>query len=356
MPSSSNKFYIWNLRLQSDAQPILWNPAEPNAAFRAEDCGEYFGRVLEAMQQKLEIENLVFYFTRDIDRLPQYGEHVVAVVIGDEWSRIPKYFHKVGAVFKCYGIDAAAGFNLLQPSYLNFLTFTQFVRTKLINSPRWLTYSLHRFRNRKTLPIYAIPLGYSNQIQLPIKSIDDRETDVFFAGSVVHRPRSNWSPQRWLATPKSVSRSQMLAVVDRIKTAHPEIQIERFITEGFVASYDSAKSADADSYSKRMMNAKICLVPRGTSFETFRFYEAMRYGCIIITESLPSRWFYAGSPAIQVRDWREMESIVEMILNDRALLKSKHQAALRWWKERCSETAIGEFIAKTLQTLKDDEQ
>ncbi|MBW4524426.1 MAG: glycosyltransferase family 47 protein [Phormidium tanganyikae FI6-MK23] len=348
MPSSPNKFYIWNLRLESDAQPIAWNPPESNEAFQGGDCGEYFGKVFEAMQQKLEIENLVFYFTRDIDRLPSYGENVVAVVIGDEWSRIPKYFHKVRAVFKCYGINSSSGFNLLQPSYLNLLTFTQFIGNQIVNSSRWINHSFYRLRRRKTSPIYDIPLGYSNLVELPVKPILERGTDVFFAGSVVHRPRSKWSLKYWIKTPKSLSRSQMLANIDRIKKTQPEISVELSVTEGFVVSYDPTKSADAKSYSEKMMNTKVCLVPRGTSFETFRFFEAMRCGCLIITESLPPRWFYDGSPAIQVRDWREMKVVLEL-LSDRELLESKHQAALRWWQEKCSETAVGEYIAEKLQ-------
>ena len=343
MSSSSSKFYIWNLRLQPHSEPILWNPSEPSPAFQGDDCGEYFGKVFEAMQQKLAIENLVFYFTRDIDQLPSYGETVVAVVIGDEWSRIPKYAHKVRAVFKCYGIDLTPGFHL-QPSRLNFLTLTQFLKSRITNSSRWLNYKL---KSKKSAPIYEIPLGYSNQLEMPVKSIDQRRYDVFFAGSIVHRPRFRWSLKYWLESPKSLSRKQMLANINQIKTVR-DLKVDLSITQGFVVSYDPTKSLDAKSYSEKMMNAKICLVPRGTSFETFRFFEAMRYGCLIITESLPSRWFYDGSPAIQIRDWREMKAVLDAVLSDRQFLQSKHQAALEWWNEKCSETAVGEYMAKTL--------
>lgn len=348
MPSSSNKFYIWNLRLQSDAQPIVWNPPEFSSAFQGGDCGEYFGKVFEAMQQKLEIENLVFYFTRDIDRLPSYGENVVAVVIGDEWSRVPKYFHKVRAVFKCYGIRSIAGFDLRRPSYLNLLTFAQFIGNQIVNSPRWFSYSLYQVRHKRPPRIYDIPLGYSNQVDLPIQPILERSTDVFFAGSVVHRPRPKRSLKYWLKTPKTLSRAQMLANLDRIKAVRPEMNIELSITGGFIISYDPTRSSDAKSYSEKMMDTKVCLVPRGTAFETFRFFEAMRYGCVIITETLPSRWFYDGSPAIQVKDWREMQAVLDTVLNDRELLERKHQSALRWWQEKCSETAVGEFMAQKL--------
>jgi len=349
MPSSSNKVYIWNLRLKPSPELIAWNPPEVSQAFEGGDCGDYFAKVFEAMQQKLEVENLVFYFTRDIDCLPSYGENVVAIVIGDEWSRIPSYFHKVRAIFKCYGIRSVAGCNLFPSSYLDFLTLIQFIRTKTINSPRWINYSIHQLKNGKNPPIYDIPLGYSNQIDLPIRPINERNCDVFFAGSVVHRPHPIWSLKHWLETPKSLSRKQMLANIHQIKRDRPEIQLDLCTTPGFINSYDPLTSSDAKSYSARMMNAKICLVPRGTSFETFRFFEAMRYGCLIITESLPSSWFYRGSPAIQVRNWREMKAVLNAVLDDRQLLERKHQAVLSWWKDKCSETAVGEYIAEKIK-------
>lgn len=347
---TSNKFYIWNLRLQANSTPIAWHPPEKNSAFQGDDCSEYFGKVLEVVQQNLTVDNLVFYFTRDIQKLPSYGDNVVAIVIGDEWSRVPKYFYKVRAVFKCYGINSILGFNLFQPSYLNFLTLLQVLKAKVANLPGWLIYLLHRARNPQHLPIYDIPLGYSNQEDLPIKPIHQRNYDVFFAGSIVHRPYSIWSPMYWFETPKSRSRKQMIFTIQRIQKTHPNLKVNLSITSGFSASYDDVNSSDKSSYSNKMMDAKICLVPRGTSFETFRFFEAMRYGCLIITESLPSRWFYDGSPAIQLKNWNELTKILETVIADDRFLQQKHQEALEWWEKKCSEVAVGQYIAEKLNT------
>jgi hypothetical protein len=99
------------------------------------------------------------------------------------------------------------------------------------------------------------------------------------------------------------------------------------------------------------MNAKLCLVPRGTSYETFRFFEALRYGCIVVTEALPSRWFYEGSPAIQITDWNELETILEKLLKDQNLMQEKHEESLNWWKTRCSEAVVGEYMAEKLNSL-----
>jgi hypothetical protein len=345
--SLSNEFYIWNLRLSPNSKPIAWHPPEHYPDFQGDDCGEYFSKVFETVQRHLNVDGLVFYFTRDTNQLPSYGDNIVAVVIGDEWSRVPKYAHKVRAIFKCYGISPTFNWNLLHPSYLNFLIFTQFLKAQLANLPGWLIYLFHQFKNRKTPRIYDIPLGYSNQEDLSIKPIDQRNYDVFFAGSVVHRSRRKWSLLKWIETPKSLSRNQMLSEITKIQKHYKKINIELSLSSGFLASYESEKTAER-SYSEKMMDTKICLVPRGTSVETFRFFEAMRYGCLIITEQLPSRWFYQGSPAIQLNDWSELEELLERIIDDKHFLYEKHQEGLIWWKKKCSEVAVGNYIAEKL--------
>ncbi|MGI8500648.1 MAG: hypothetical protein ACR2LR_05850 [Hassallia sp.] len=96
LKSLDNQYYIYIRRNQ---EPILWNIYDANPPI---DLGlaAYISKVLQAMKKSLKINGLVFYMTWDeIDKLPSYGQNVVAVVLGDEWYRIPKYAHKVRSVF-----------------------------------------------------------------------------------------------------------------------------------------------------------------------------------------------------------------------------------------------------------------
>jgi len=108
---------------------------------------------------------------------------------------------------------------------------------------------------------------------------------------------------------------------------------------------------DAETYSAHMMNTKICLVPRGTSPETFRFFEALRYGCIPVTEVLPSRWFYDGAPALIVDDWSELGDLVTDLLTTPERLEELHADALDWWHRVCSEAAVGRYVADILNRV-----
>jgi hypothetical protein len=349
----SNQYYICQGRHQ---EPISWNPWEDKLTAKTDklECAAYLSQVFAAMDKQLETTGLIFYITRDVHHLPSYGKNVVAILLGDEWSRIPTYFHKVLAVFKWYGSQPMLGCNpLLQPSYLNVLTLIQYLRILVVCLPSSLNYRFQQLKSwvsgiNKLPPVYPLPLGYNTQVELPIKDIEARLTDIFFSGSVVHMPLSKWSLKKWLRTPKTISRREMISNLNQFKEKHPDINVDLSVTPG----YHYTVTYDVTSFSERMMNAKICLVPRGTAFETTRFFEAIRYGCILVTEVLPPWWFYEGSPAIQVKNWQELGGILETLLVNPQLRQEKHQEALDWWQSKCSEIAVGTHIAAQLNALR----
>jgi hypothetical protein len=349
--SNCNKYYLY---LSRGKEPILWNPPDP---YPLEGVNfSYFGKVFEAMEKKFNSGGLVFYLTWDnVYDLPSYGSNVVAVIIGDEWCRMPMYCHKVLAIFKCYGTFPILGCNpFLQISHLNFLALLQFLRIWFYRLPGRINYAFKKnvqlyLSYIKIAPVYDIPIGYDRQSDLPIKNIDERIYDIFFAGSVIHGNYPMWSLKYWIENPKSCSRRVMIENVNKIKKKSLDLEIEMSINSFFGLSGNDALNESI--YSEKMMNTKICLVPRGTSFETFRFFEAMRYGCIVIGEALPLRWFYDDSPAIQVNNWNELEVLSQKLIEDKHLMQVKHQESLKWWTEKCSENAVGEYIANKLKLL-----
>ncbi|UKP00569.1 glycosyltransferase family 1 protein [Nostoc sp. UHCC 0870] len=346
----ANKYYIYT---KPQEKLISWDIYEVNP----QNCGfvAYFGKVFQVIEKNLQKTGLTFYVTMsEINELPSYGDNVVVFILGDELCRIPKYTHKVGAVFKCYGTNQILGCNpFLNPSYLNLVTTIKFLKNWAIRLPEMVNYKFHKFKNsrlgkRKITPIFDIPLGYFNSEDLPIKNMQERLYDVFFAGSVVHTHYPIWSLQFWLRTPKTIARENMLSALNNFKKKHPELKVEISLTQSFGTA---SASAEAISYNQKMMNSKICLAPRGTSFETYRFFEAIKYGCIAITEALPQRWFYKNSPAIQMKDWQHLEAVLENLLQNQAYMERMHQKSLHWWKTKCSETVVGEYISKELNHL-----
>ena len=326
----------------------VWNPFEPAPTPHLYARTTYLGGVFRMMEQHLREPGLTFYLTPSLRSLPSYGPDVVAVVQGDESARIPAYFHKVRATFKCYGTRLARPASFwAAPSYQNLLGHAQFMRDTARGLPGRLRYTRHQRRQHSGLPpIYPIPLGYANQLALPVKPIEERTADVFFAGSVVHKAYPTWSPKRWFRSPKDLARSTMLAGLDAARQRVPGLKIDLQVQ----SSYRRSIQASAAAYSAGMMDAKICLVPRGASLETFRFFEAMRYGCVTIAEALPPYWFYEEAPAIQVAHWRELPETLASLLADPDRLRATHTATLAWWHARCSEEAVGRYFAEKLNT------
>lgn len=343
--SEPNRYFVC---LRRSEPPIPW---APSSSAQINKHTAYFGSVLCAMERGLRHGGLTFYLTWDVAHLPTYGDGVVAIVLGDEWARVPTYARRVRAVFKCYGTRPSLGVPPLSPpTYLSILTTLHFLQTQAARLPTTLRYVAERLRRpRRTPNVYPIPLGYANQVALPVKKATDRPYDVSFAGSVVHRQRPAWSPKRWLQTPKSLSRQAMVTALKKIERGHPEWNVGLTLTPG----YSAIRTASAERYSRLLMDTKVALAPRGTSFETFRYFEAMRAGCVVITEALPSRWFYDGSPAIQVGDWSELAGILTDLLQDPGELERLHQASLLWWQTVCSEEAVGAFIRGRLNVLAD---
>ncbi len=136
----------------------------------------------------------------------------------------------------------------------------------------------------------------------------------------------------------------------RIQSEYPDLSVCLDVKDSYVPNAGGTAVSER-SYSELMMDTRICPVPRGTRLETGRLYEAMRYGCVLVTEPLPDRWFLRGLPSITVHDWAELPAIVRDLLGDDARMGRLHRAVREWWLTRCSETAVGRYMATQLQSV-----
>lgn len=346
----ASQYFVYNSRKN---QLKAWTSLSENAPISFPN-ETYIRKALKVMEEEITHLNLIFYISFDaVDKLPSYGNNVVAVIVGDEWARTPKYAHKVKAIFKCYGTSRMLGIGSFRKSpYLNLLTIIWYFRIIVAGLPYRITFLWNNLiskidRGLQSPSVFHIPLGYCNQNEIPIKGIESREIDVSFAGSLTQRKYSLFSPQRWLKNPKTISREKMINHLQSFEAKNPDHKVSYKIQKSFRAS----EKADPSEYSLRLMNTKICLVPRGASFETFRFFEGLRYGCIVLTESLPKTWFYNGSPVIRLTDWSQLEIKLGEILKDKNYMHKKHQESLNWWQEKCSEKALGSYMAERLKEV-----
>jgi hypothetical protein len=175
------------------------------------------------MERTLQDPEIDVYLTLGPDRLPEYGDRVVAVVLGDEVGRIPRYVGRVRAVFKDYGVrPALAGGPLRDPSLTGVLELAQYT----IRWLRWLPDGAGARRPAREPTIARAahpsagcrhPVGTFNQLDLPIIPIEERATDVCFAGSLEHETSLR---HRW-GSPTAHARRQMIGAVERLRRNRP---------------------------------------------------------------------------------------------------------------------------------------
>ena len=351
----SNRFFVC---LAGQAKPLPFNPF----SYEQNDYPgfieiNYLAEALKVLEQESHLENLTFYITWNTQHLPSYGSNVVAILMGDEWCHKPRYLQNVKTVFRQYGDHPEVVTKTFRkPSQLNFVLLLQFLRAVAHGLPGRLRQLPHEFfcryvRGEPPAQQYVIPLGYANQLELPIAPMAERPLDIYFAGSLNNLRPSVFSIKYWLQSPKNVARRRAVDSANRLKAKRPELDIQLEVTSEHIPSKlkgTSDYNEEAKRYSQKLMSAKICLVPRGSSLDTPRFFEALRYGCIAIADRLPSKWFYDDAPVIQVDSWSNLEKIVDDLLGNPERLEQLHQDALNYWQTSCSEAVLGRYMAARL--------
>lgn len=355
VPTSKNQYYVCPIY---EDEAIPWNPYTKGEILTEHTYLSYFGGVFAEMERLLDHEGLTVYFTWRTDVLPSYGPDVVAVVVGDEWGQYPLYTNRVRAVFKMMGTDFPFEATPFQtPHQLTAVTALKYLRTQMHRVPHllqagWDRRGGPRWAPRTPTPIFDLPIGYVNQDDLPLKPLEDREFDLYFSGSVTNERFRWYSPQYWLSSPKDVARSALCRAMRQIQEDDPDLSVVLDVWDSYIPNAGPYTKPVSDrSYSEMMMDTRICPVPRGTRLETGRLYEAMRYGCVLITEPLPDRWFLRGMPAITLHDWKQLPGIVDELLADPARMNALHKSTRQWWTEKCSETAVGRYMAERLTAV-----
>jgi glycosyltransferase involved in cell wall biosynthesis len=98
-------------------------------------------------------------------------------------------------------------------------------------------------------------------------------------------------------------------------------------------------------------DTKISLCPLGfLGPETFRSYESIKMGCIVVSATMPANALYQPDPGFQVEDINDVDRLAEVsssILQRRAEYDVLQQRFARRLGRAISPKAVAEAIAKT---------
>lgn len=203
-------------------------------------------------------------------------------------------------------------------------------------------YSEQKFKSAYN-KLFPFPLGYNGKLDLDNSvSFADRNINVFFSGNL-HKGRSNMYNYYGLFKymPFSLQHRLQSCLGVTYDRKYPDSYI-RF-TNGFL------KGLDYEGYANYIRNSKIILTPSGScSEECFRHYEALKCGCVVISDKLPENPFLTNSPIIQVDNWKQADQIIKELLNTPDELYALHQASLRWWEDMVSEQAVARYMKEII--------
>ena len=106
---------------------------------------------------------------------------------------------------------------------------------------------------------------------------------------------------------------------------------------------------ERSEYSKVMNSSKIAFVPNGSlSRESFRFYEAMKCGCAVISVEQPRIDMYDHAPFIRVKDWNQAYDIFHSLIEEKDMLQQLSANSLKWYNDYCSAESIAKYMMEKL--------
>lgn len=241
---------------------------------------EYFDKMFQFLDPEV-MKNKTIIVSHDYQTLPMYGKDVVAILTaGDETGKPPKYAKDVGFVFK------------------------------------------HHLDHDNIGNVYHMPLPYPNKFcgnaKIPIK---DRKHDIFFAGC------------------KRGSRTMFVRELKYFmqKNLH-DYKFCVKITGKFGSGYKLQQYCDI------MSNSKIILSPRGwVRPECLRFSEAVRCGCMIISEPHPDVTCFNDTPFYPLKQWTSA-NIAKAVKYCMENQENIYEGMIASWKNHFSPQAMAQKI------------
>ena len=275
-----------------------------------------------------------------------YGDDVVALVIGDEWARVPAYLSRVRAVFRnlCARPNLGCG-----PSHgprprpsPPCCRPPRGARGAPGGRPHLRAEFAPGARRPRLAPQVELPIGTYNLLDLPLRPFDERAAiSSSRAASPTHRDAA--PPSRRGSCPRTcpARRCSGTSSGSAPRTGHGRPADDRRV--------QGVGQRRPRRLLERPDGLRIALVPRGATTETHRFFQALKYGCVVVTDAFPragSTRRRRSSGCATGTSWR----VVMPLLADPGGWNAP-PPVVRLVGAACSEEAVGRLMARTLNAL-----
>ena len=122
--------------------------------------------------------------------------------------------------------------------------------------------------------------------------------------------------------------------------------------KSFQLNLTSETRVSVREYSDFLNNTKVSLcLPGNFSPETFRFYESMKIGCIVVSATMPANGLYRSHPGVQLNQIDDVDQVAETL---QSILETseEHDAmqvrSLEAWESHYSPQAVAAAIKQAV--------
>lgn len=228
-----------------------------------------------------------------------------------------------------------------------------------------------RFQSGKYSNLAPYPLGLpSITPTFPIKPIGERRYDVFYSGNInnnriaFYKSILNYKPRtlKWLLSVLLINTVQLLSKNKFLKGT--ELRVKSMLFRLNCYSFDDAmphayirftrsfqSGLGVNEYAGMLADSKIILSPKGFfNTECFRLYEALRQGCIVITEPQPgTSSFYDSKYYVEVENWKNIKEVIDRLLSDPNRMQQMSDDGVRYYHRCLSPKGVAHYVMDTLK-------
>jgi hypothetical protein len=201
--------------------------------------------------------------------------------------------------------------------------------------------------------IHAFPLGHVNgvpSVQGPPS--EERDTAIYFSGNLNrsrHRLYGAAHPglravPPWVARPL-LEAGRSLGYPGMRRDVSNPARAERLV---FTRRFRGG--SEPGVYAAELADAKVVLCPPGfRNVETFRHYEALRAGAVIVTEQLPDTVLYRGCPLLTISTWEEGFDVARAVIDDAERLREIQRGSQRHFARVLAPAATAERMVRIIR-------
>jgi hypothetical protein len=203
--------------------------------------------------------------------------------------------------------------------------------------------------------IHSFTLGHINDMIFAADSVlpvEKRTINLFFSGNLQKNRSDLYRQFNMLrAVPLTLLTRMLRGPLRNIflklfgsDFSSEEKKFKIQFTNGFMKGYSKKE------YKDFLLQTKILLCPKGSlSVETFRLFEGLNAGCIVISEMLPELDIYKDVPVIQIKSWDKGLKKAREFLSDPLMLQGMQDESIKWWNSNCSYSSVAKRIIIQLQ-------